>query len=86
MTAEQKIDAFLAADNERLANIIEQNPKQIPISVIADLFGCAQDTVRTALEDQGLLGIAERKAGKLNRGFVVPTAHFVRWYMIQWRY
>ncbi|MBE6826361.1 MAG: hypothetical protein IJN11_10315 [Oscillospiraceae bacterium] len=86
MTAQEKIAAFLAADDEKLAEIIDKHPMQIPVPVLADLFGCHQDTLRTALQEQGLLGIAERKAGKLNRGFVVPTAHFVRWYMIQWRF
>lgn len=86
MTAEQKITDFLAADTERLAEIIEKYPMQIPVPVLAELFGCHQDTLRNALQEQGLLGIAERRPGKLNRGFVVPTAHFVRWYMCQWRY
>lgn len=86
MSAQEKINDFLAADTEKLAAIIERYPRQIPVPVIAELFGCHQDTVRMALEEQGLLGIAERKPGKHNRTFVVPTAHFVRWYMCQWRY
>lgn len=86
MSAEQKITEFLAADTEKLVAIIEKHPLQIPVPVIAELFSCHQDTLRNALQEQGLLGIAERKAGKLNRGFVIPTAHFVRWYMCQWRY
>jgi hypothetical protein len=86
MSAQEKINDFLQADTEKLAEIIEKYPMQIPVPVIAELFGCHQDTLRNALQEQGLLGIAERKAGKLNRGFVVPTAHFVRWYMCQWRY
>lgn len=80
------ISEFLERDAEKIVKIIENHPTQIPVPVIAELFGCSQDTLRTALQEQGLLGIAERKAGKLNRGFVVPTAHFVRWYMCQWRY
>lgn len=86
MTPDQKITEFLAADTERLAEIIEKYPLQIPVPVLAELFGCHQDTLRNALQEQGLLGIAERRPGKLNRGFVVPTAHFVRWYMCQWRF
>ncbi len=86
MTPEQKITAFLADDTAKLAEIIEKYPMQIPVPIIAELFGCTQDTLRNALQEQGLLGIAERRPGKLNRGFVVPTAHFVRWYMCQWRY
>lgn len=86
MTPDQKITEFLAADTERLAEIIEKYPLQIPVPVLAELFGCHQDTLRNALQEQGLLGIAERRPGKLNRGFVIPTAHFVRWYMCQWRF
>ena len=86
MTPDQKITEFLAADTERLVEIIEKYPLQIPVPVLAELFGCHQDTLRNALQEQGLLGIAERRPGKLNRGFVVPTAHFVRWYMCQWRF
>jgi hypothetical protein len=86
MKAEERINEFLAEDTQKLAEIIEKYPMQIPVSVVAELFGCGQDTIRNALQEQGLLGIAERKQGKLNRGFVVPTAHFVRWYMCQWRY
>ena len=86
MTPDQKITEFLAADTERLAEISEKYPLQIPVPVLAELFGCHQDTLRNALQEQGLLGIAERRPGKLNRGFVVPTAHFVRWYMCQWRF
>lgn len=86
MSAQERINDFLNADTEKLANIIEQYPIQVPVAIIAELFGCHQDTLRNALQEQGLLGIAERKAGKLNRGFVIPTAHFVRWYMCQWRY
>ena len=86
MTPDQKITEFLAADTERLAEIIEKYPLQIPVPVLAELFGCHQDTLRNALQEQGLLGIAERRPGKLNRGFVIPTAQFVRWYMCQWRF
>lgn len=86
MTPEQKITAFLESDTAKLAEIIEKHPMQIPVHVLAELFGCHQDTLRNALQEQGLLGIAERRPGKLNRGFVVPTAHFVRWYMCQWRF
>lgn len=86
MTPEQKIAKFLEEDTAKLADIIEQYPLQIPVPVLAELFGCHQNTLRNALQEQGLLGIAERMPGKLNRGFVVPTAHFVRWYMCQWRY
>lgn len=80
------VQEFLAKDTEKLAEIIQKYPQQIPVPVIAEWWGCGEDTVRTALHEQGLLGIAERKPGRLNRGFVVPTGHFVRWYMCAWHF
>lgn len=80
------IQDFINHDTEWIAGIIEKYPEQIPIPVLADKFGCNQDTIRENLESKGLLGISERKPGKLNRGFVVPTAHFVRWYMCVWHF
>lgn len=80
------IQEFLKKDTEKLAEIIQKYDKQIPVKVIAEWWGCSEDTLRTALEEQGLLGIAERKPGKLNRGFVIPIGHFVRWYMCSWHF
>ena len=80
------IQDFLNKDTEKLAEIVKQHPQQIPVPVIAEWWGCYENTLRTALQEQGLLGIAERKPGKLNRGFVVPTGHFVRWYMCAWHF
>ena len=85
MTAKEKIDRFLDEDMEKLSEIIEKYPFQIPIAVVAELFGCQKETLSMAIEEQGLLGICERRPGKLNRGFVIPTAHFLRWYMCWWR-
>ena len=80
------IQNFIAEDTKKLAEIIERYPQQTPVPVIAEWWGCDENTLRTALQEQGLLGIAERKPGKLNRGFVVPTGHFVRWYMCAWHF
>ena len=79
------IQEFMKKDTEKLADLIQKYPEQIPVPVLADFFGCGEDTLRSALEN-GCLGIAERKPGKLNRGFVVPTGHFVRWYMCVWHF
>ena len=84
MTALEKIAEYLSKDTERLAEIIEKHPQQVPVPVIADWWGCDENSLRDALQQQGLLGIAQRKPGKLNRGFVVPTGHLVRWYMCKW--
>lgn len=81
MTAEEKIRDFIRKDSEKMAAIIEKYPKQIPISVIADLWGCKEESIRRAVEEHGMFGIEFRQPGKLNRGFVIPTAAFTRWYM-----
>lgn len=77
---------FLRKDTEKLSELVKKHPQQIPVPVLAEWWGCSADTLREALLSQGLLGIAERKGGKLNRGFVVPTGHFVRWYMCAWHF
>lgn len=84
MTADEKIAEFLVSDTEKLAEIIKDYPFQIPIKVIAEWWHCSQDSVRNALTQHGFLGIAQKQPGKLNAGFVVPTGHFVRWYVCKW--
>ena len=76
----EKIKAFIDTDNQKLEQIIEKYPLSVPVPIAAEFFGCHQDTLRSALED-GRLGFSERKLGKVNRGFVIPTGHFVRWYL-----
>jgi len=81
MVPEQTITDFLTKDTAKLAEIISKYPLQIPISVIADWWGCDEDSIRTAIYEHGELGIGWRKIGKLNRGYVIPTGLFVRWYL-----
>ena len=81
-----EIQDFLDKDTEKLTEIVKRHSKQIPVHVIAEWWGCDENKLRTALQEQGLLGIADRKPGKLNRGFVVPTGYFVRWYMCAWHF
>lgn len=76
----EKIRTFIDTDNHKLEQIIEKYPLSVPVPVAAEFLGCHQDTLRSALED-GKLGFSERKLGKVNRGFVIPTGHFVRWYL-----
>ena len=85
-TAQTVIQEFIDQDTEWLAEMVEKYPRQIPIPILAEKFGCDENTIRENLESKGLLGISERKPGKVNRGFVVPTAHFVRWYMCEWHF
>lgn len=84
MTATEKISEFLSGDTQKLAEIVENHPFQIPVLVIADWWHCSEDSVRNALKQQGFLGIAQKQPGKVNAGFVVPTGHFVRWYVCKW--
>ena len=81
MKAEEKIQSFLEQDNEKISEIIEKYPRQIPVAVVADLFGCHADSVRRALEQSSVFGLGFRQSGKLNRAFVIPTGVFVRWYL-----
>lgn len=78
MTSTEKITEFLTADTDKLAEIVESHPFQIPVSVIADWWHCSEDSVRNALRQHGFLGIAQQRPGKVNAGFVIPTGHFVR--------
>ena len=84
MTATEKISEFRSGDTQKLAEIVENHPFQIPVPVIADWWHCSEDSVRNALKQQGFLGIAQKQPGKVNTGFVVPTGHFVRWYVCKW--
>lgn len=83
MTSTEKIRDFLAQDTDRLAAIIEDHPFQIPVKVIAEWWHCSEDSVRNAIVQHGFLGIAQKRPGKLNAGFVIPTGHFVRWWCCQ---
>ena len=75
------IKDFLQRDTEKLEEIIAKYPQQIPVPVVADWWGCKEDSIRRALEEHGVLGVGYRQAGALNRGFVIPTGHFIRWYL-----
>lgn len=86
MAESKVISSFIEQDTKWLEDVIEKYPFQIPTSVLAEKFGCSEDTIRETIELKGLLGFCEKKPGKLNRGFVIPTAHFMRWYMCVWHF
>lgn len=52
MTALEKITEYLSKDTERLAEIIEKHPQQVPVPVIADWWGCDENSLRDALQQQ----------------------------------
>lgn len=81
MSAQEKIDVFMRSDTEKVAEIIEKYPKQIPVHAISEWWGCDDDSVRRALEQSSVFGIGFRQAGKMNRAFVIPTGAFMRWYL-----
>ena len=84
MESNDIIRDFLKRDNDKLAKIIEEHPFQIPVKVLAEWWHCGEDSVRNAIIQHGFLGIAQKRPGKLNAGFVIPTGHFVRWWICKW--
>ena len=80
MTGTEIIKDYLIKDSNKLAQIIEEYPFQIPVKVIAEWWHCSGDSIRNALIQHGFLGIAQKQPGKVNAGFVIPTGHFVRWW------
>lgn len=80
MSGTDIIKDFLEKDSNKLAEIIEDHPFQIPVKVLAEWWHCGEDSVRNAIIQHGFLGIAQKRPGKLNAGFVIPTGHFVRWW------
>lgn len=74
------INEFLKADTEKLEELIEKYPQQIPVAVASELMGVDPNNLRQAIQE-GNLGISWRKPGKLNRGFCIPTGKFVRWWL-----
>ena len=82
-TSTEIIKDFLEQDTDTRAEIVEEHPFQIPVKVIAEWWHCSEDSVRNAIVQHGFLGIAQKRPGKLNAGFVIPTGHFVRWWCCQ---
>ncbi len=77
----ETIQKFLDDDGERLAEMVLQYPKQIPIPVLAEFLGCSPDSLRMSLTTKSDIGFSWQKFGKQNRGFCIPTGLFIRWYM-----
>ena len=72
---------FMQNDTNKVTELINQYPYQIPVQAIAEWWKCDADSIRRALEQSSVFGIGFRQAGKLNRAFVIPTGKFVRWYL-----
>lgn len=76
-----KTRAYLEEDNNKIDELIKNYPVSIPVSAVADFLNCDAASVRAAIENKSY-GMAWRKAGKTNHGYLIPTAQFVRWYMM----
>ena len=74
------ISNFMKADDEKIEKLIEEYPYSIPTKVIAEFLGMDVTSVQSVLEN-GVVGLSWKKEAKSRRGFFVPTAHFLRWYM-----
>lgn len=74
------IKSFMDADDEKIEKLIADYPVAIPTKAIADFLGMDIASVRSVLEN-GVVGLSWKKETKVNHGFYVPTAHFLRWYM-----
>ena len=74
------ISDFIKSDNSKIEEIIEKYPRQIPVSVIAELVGMDANSLRCAISkgNEPLFGFCWQKTGKVNQGFAIPTAPFVR--------
>lgn len=77
---DNKINQFLSQDNERLGQLIEENPVNIPINAVAAFLGADSASVRATIENN-TFGAAWKKVGSTRRAYFVPTAQFVRWYL-----
>lgn len=73
------IKAFFDNDDRKAEQLIRDYPQSIPIPVAAEFLGIDAASLR-AMAIEGHLGSSWKKEGKLNRGFFLPTAQFLRWY------
>lgn len=64
----------------KLNQLTELYPENLPVSAIADFFGCDGESVRAYLMMPYSFGMGWQKDRKSNRGFFVPTAKFYLWY------
>lgn len=80
MTSAERIKHFLDEDLDRVDDLLEKYPINIPVAAVAEFLHISGDSVRSAIEC-GAFGIVWRKTGKVNKAYSVPTAQFVRWYL-----
>lgn len=77
-----KIKEYLDADMKKLEELVEAHPEYLTPGDVASFLNVNPASVRSVLEN-GKIGLAWRKPGKMNHGYHLPTAQFVRWYLLQ---
>ena len=53
MTGTDKIRDYISKDTDKLAEIIDEHPFQIPVKVLAEWWHCSEDSVRNAVMQHG---------------------------------
>lgn len=76
----EKTLAFIAQDNEKIDKLLEGNPQNLSVIQIANFLNADVGSVRSAIENNAF-GMSWRKAGSTRKGYNVPTAQFIRWYL-----
>ncbi|MBQ1571744.1 MAG: hypothetical protein IIZ78_11505 [Clostridiales bacterium] len=74
------IKEFLESDERKVEKLIAEYPVSIPTAEAAKFLGINNASMRAVI-DSGSLGLSWRKEGALNKGFFIPTASFIRWYL-----
>lgn len=74
------ISDFFDDDVKKVEKLIEDHPTQLTPAEVAEFLGVSTASVRAAVQS-GAFGLSWRLEGKLNRGYHIPTAQFLRWYL-----
>ena len=75
-----KIRNFIENDDAKIEKLIADNPIAVSTSAIAEFLGMDVASVRSVL-DNGVVGLAWKQSCKSRKGYYIPTAQFLRWYM-----
>ena len=75
-----KINDFLTKDNDRIEQLINDHPVNIPVDKLAEFLQADNASIRAAIEND-CFGLSWRKAGSTRHAYLVPTGQFVRWYL-----
>lgn len=78
----EKLNAYLESDISRLWKLAEEYPGQLSVAQVAEFLGTTTDSVRASIE-AGNFGMCWKKPSVNNRGFLVPTPQFIRWYLLR---